>query len=754
MNAPDPSAQTVPLAPPVDAISPFDAPQPGRTPPASSERPGPVLTTGPESAGDVQTRDDTPSVSKHAPLIDVPGFDILGEIARGGMGVVYRARQRSLNRIVAIKCLPLGFANDPDRLARFRREAQAAAKFVNKGILPVYDVLEVGAVPLLVMPFIDGTDLARIITDRLAVRQGKPPKEHSTWAALSDTDYLVRILPVLDRAVEALTLLHRADVVHRDIKPSNILVDDDGHAWLSDFGLARFNGQEGLTVAGQGLGTPGYMSPEQWDGGGRVDGRADVFSMGVTLYQALTLMLPYGRERLSDDTRAPAAPTKHQSQLPAGMNAVILRAIAPDLSDRYRSAAELQEDWSRVRTGAPPRRRAPQRWRRVLRRRWPILAGAAGVLIALLVTFQLMSGGAPSSQAPFISVPRTVTITTEPAGADMVFVPLDPQYGEPDPEKAVWTKTTPTSAATVQLLPGTYFVEAQLADGRFHQVYRYVPKIDESMGQQADAYLAVYPQERWSDLPDQLVKLPTIRIPPADVAKGMATLAGGNFDLGTNVKTIEWAPSFPSHPVFIPPYCLDTHEVTEGEYRRWKQKRSQRRGLPINLFVPRGDDFPVTQVTYREAVSWAEWAGKRIPTEAEYEFAATNGNRTTYPWEGNADRIKEWRLERKCQPAWDHTDTKPPIYGLYSNVAEWTSTWRMDYPGNPPTAPNIDASTTRVYRGGPISVVKGSSLVTPECRLGPRMRNHLLVNSAEPGLGFRCARNVEPIFLGPRRAGH
>lgn len=738
MNAPEPSSPTVPL-PPGDAAQPrLEVHSPHAATPPSP-------TTDDDWGVDAPTRDESAASPPRAPAIEVPGFEILGEIARGGMGVVYKARQQSLDRIVAIKCLPLGFSQDSDRLARFRREAQAAARFVNKGILPVYDVLEVGAVPLLVMPYIDGTDLARIIADRVAVRQGKLSRKPHPWATLSDSDYLARILPVLDRAVEALTLLHRADVVHRDIKPSNILVDRDGHAWLSDFGLARFDGQDGLTGVGQGLGTPGFMSPEQWDGGARVDGRADVFSMGVTLYQALTLVLPYGRERLTEDTRLPAPPTNQQPLLPADMNAVILRALAPDLVDRYRSSAELQGDWSRVRAGVAPRRKAPQRWRRLLRQRRGALAGAAGVLLALLVAFRLMPGGVPANEDPAGPVLRTVAIATDPPGANIVFVPLDAKYGQAIPEDAVSPEDGQKTPCTLKLAPGLYFVEAQVPGRGFHQVYRYVPTPDEQMGENTDGYLARYPQSRWSERGDGTIKLASIQIPSAAVTAGMARLEGRDFTMGTMT---DFDGSRPPHTVSVPTYYLDTHEVTEKEYRALQQKLSPPQNLPPDLaFRPRGDAYPVTKISYRDALSWAERAGKRLPTEAEYEFAATNGGHTRFPWGGSADRVTAWPFGHVGTPAWDHTDTKPPIFGLYSNVDEWTCSWRITYPGVAEVeTPRIQPNTLRVIRGGPNSVALGTPDVK-QCLQGPRQRFLLRTDAALPGLGFRCARSARPAFL-------
>src|SRR5262249_37306483 len=147
--------------------------------------------------------------------------------------------------------------------------------------------------------------------------------ESSGWENLSEEKYLEQVLALLDRIIEALVHLHRADVFHRDIKPSNILVDEQGDGWLADFGLARLGTQLGPGLESQSVGTPGYMSPEQWDGRSDVDGRADVFSLSVTIYQALGLERPYGRNRLTVTTPLPAPLSTLNPLVPDEISAVV-----------------------------------------------------------------------------------------------------------------------------------------------------------------------------------------------------------------------------------------------------------------------------------------------------------------------------------------------------------------------------------------------------------------------------------------------
>jgi hypothetical protein len=323
--------------------------------------------------------------------LQVPGFQIEERIGQGGMGIVYRARQMALKRTVALKVLPPLLAGDPERLRRFRQEATVAAGLTDSRILPVFDIIEAGGTPLLVLPYIDGSDLGRIIKERRALKQGQAVPNPHPYAALADPEYLKQILPLLDQLLEAVAVVHQANVLHRDLKPSNCLVDKRGHVWLSDFGLARMEQESVSTVSGAAVGTPGFVSPEQWEGRQDLDQRTDVFSLGATLYQTLTLELPYGTGGVRKDGPPPLSITRYQRLLPGDFNVVLRKALEPRREDRYSSARLLQEDWKRVRQGLPP---TGKRWahiRTLVRRNWRRIAIlAATVLATVLAGFLLL----------------------------------------------------------------------------------------------------------------------------------------------------------------------------------------------------------------------------------------------------------------------------------------------------------------------------------------------------------------------------
>ena len=339
----------------------------------------------------------------------VGDFRILREVGRGGMGVVYEAEQLSLHRRVALKVLPLAGGLDPHQLQRFKTEAQAAALLHHTNIVSIHAVGCERGVHYYAMQFIDGQTLAQLINERRASEQPPPsdggPSESESPAATpaacsatptpsSRTREFIRMAVVLGiQAAEAVDHAHVHGVIHRDIKPGNLLLDASGCLWVTDFGLARLQDDNGLTMTGDLLGTLRYMSPEQaLARRGYLDHRTDIYSLGATLYEFLTLRPAIEGQDRQEILRKiaqeePAPPRKVNVAIPRELETILLKAMNKEPESRYATALELADDLERFLRDEPilARRSTPlQRARRWARRHRPVMVSAAVTLLAAL----------------------------------------------------------------------------------------------------------------------------------------------------------------------------------------------------------------------------------------------------------------------------------------------------------------------------------------------------------------------------------
>jgi len=661
--------------------------------------------------------------------IELAGFENAREIGRGGMGIVYRACEQGSGRIVAIKVLPSAYASDPERTRRFRTEARVASKLLAACILPT-EMLDVDGQPVLVMPFVDGADLGRILSSPREGQEGI--RCDHPWLKLSAADFVQSILGLFDRVLHAVVLLHERGIIHRDIKPSNILVAQDGTPWLSDFGLVRLADGSGLTASGQAIGTPGYMSPEQWEGKKDLDARVDVFALGVSLYQALTLRLPFGAGRLLHTQPLPPPPSSGAEGLPTSFDRVILRALEPDPQERYPSVSALEADWQRARQGLPLQRRWRQARRRAVRRArrfiWPALG-----LVAAATLFVLLMYPYPKAPGEVHSESVTVEFWTEPTGASVVLVPLD-ERGNVRMNEAISARSQGARLIASHVTPGRYLVEAVAPGHGFHEVYRTVPRLGaESPGQ--------YIHNAWHETPEGWIALKPIQIPrSAETTADMVFVPGGDFVMGSKNH-----PGSPAHERSVAPFFLDRTEVSIGLFKKTGR-------VPAEL-TGKSESHPIAFVSFDQVLDYLERIGKRLPAEEEYEFAATAGNTRDYPWT-TQQFISDWPFGDVGDHAFDCTPDPQCIRGLYSNVAEWTASLPFPYPGAEVPLP-ADMITrmrqSRVVRGGPFSVISGHPNPA-DWQAGPQLRQAITVESRYAGLGFRGARSASPRLTRDKEA--
>lgn len=312
-------------------------------------------------------RADNTAVAK----ISVPGYDILDELGRGGMGVVYKARQANLKRLVALKMILTG-GHDEISVARFRKESEAIARLGHPNIVHVYEVGEHAGLPYFSMEYVEGGNLARQL--------GGNPQAAGNAAALVET---------LARAMHH---AHAQGIVHRDLKPSNILLASDGTPKITDFGVAKKLDEDSATGTGSVIGTPSYMAPEQAESRKDVGPPADVYALGAILYEMLTGRPPFKADTpfntvLQVMAESPVPPSHLRPKLPRDLEIICLKCLEKTPRKRYASAYDLAEELRRFQKGEPIQARSISRVERCWRwcRRHPAVAGLASLAVLLLL---------------------------------------------------------------------------------------------------------------------------------------------------------------------------------------------------------------------------------------------------------------------------------------------------------------------------------------------------------------------------------
>jgi serine/threonine-protein kinase len=558
-------------------------------------------------------------------------FELGPELGRGSFGVVWRARERHSRRDVALKVLYAEDALEPRRLERFRREGEVTAGLTHPSIVKVHGAGDVEGVPWLAYELIDG-----------ATTLGQ---------ALPRLDRAARVRLVLDVA-RALGHAHARGVVHRDVKPDNVLVHADGRARLADFGLAAAQGQARITRSGAMIGTPQFMSPEQFAGKRDDIGPAsDVWATGVVLYQALTGELPFRGATVMElgaaiQSATPRAPRALDPTVPAALEAICLKALAREPQDRYPDGDALAHDLAAFLEGRPVSASALSSLRPRARRAarlgalalLPAVALAAGVLFALNAPRhepQAQGGGPPALR---LDAPEDGALVWE----STVRVKGSAVAGGGGPTRVtVSVEGAPGRPRELALGPdGAFEATLALRPGENRVV---VTAVDAEAGRAAVALTI-----RRGDGPAWYALLADDRRPPYPLPEGLdwgrapgeyvaardgsvfVWVPPGTFRMGDEERAFEQESAWPAHDVVITRgFFIGKTEVTWAQYRRYAS--ATRSWLPTSVF-PAGDDHPVHTVSWSDAQAYCAWAGARLPTEAEWEYAARGTDGRRHPW--------------------------------------------------------------------------------------------------------------------------
>jgi serine/threonine protein kinase len=350
-----------------------------------------------EGPSPITLADDTPAAGAGTRAAQFGDYELIGQIGRGGMGVVYQARQLSLNRIVALKMIVGGDLASLASVRRFQVEAEAAAKLAHPNIVAIYEFGEREGLPFFSMQRIDGTSLDREMS-ALALPSFESTAGKSAHKTAS-RDVQVRIATLVVTVARALHHAHKQGVIHCDLKPSNILMDGGGEPHLTDFGIAHFLDREGQLTKSGVIGTPRYMAPEQAAGRrGDMTAATDIYGLGVILYELLTGRSPFVAATPNEMLRQvieqePAAPHELNSSVHRDLSIICLKCLEKNPRHRYASAGELGDDLERWIRHEPVLARRASSNERFIRwcQRKPAIATLAGFVALLLMTVAIGS---------------------------------------------------------------------------------------------------------------------------------------------------------------------------------------------------------------------------------------------------------------------------------------------------------------------------------------------------------------------------
>jgi serine/threonine-protein kinase len=644
-------------------------------------------------------------------MIDLTGkkigrYKILKSIGEGGMATVYLAEDVNLERQVAVKVIRAERVTPeqlPRIMERFKREARALAKLSDEpGIVTVYDYGEYEGTPYLVMAYMPGGTLK----DRL----GSPVQAQAAAEML---------LPI----ASALGAAHAQGMVHRDVKPSNLLVDKYGSLALADFGIAKALEMQDqtLTSTGMGVGTPEYMAPEQWRG--QASPQTDVYALGVVLYEMLTGKKPFHAENPSDIylkqmTEEPPDPARIVDGVPASAAEVLKKAMARQPEERYVDMEAFSEALEGITVGMP------------LHDETPAAVPQPVVEQDIEATYDELATPAPLGETPLAST--------------------EPEVKKDEP-RAAKTKKDGRSGRKWWLLGVGAVVALALLWGIVAGQKKAAPVVEEVVVtdtsipaetlQPTETPVPTLTSTATLEPTATAIPTPTLGIGSTKISDKdgmeMVYVPAGMFIMGSMDGDSD---EQPVHEVYLDAFWIDKYEVTNAQYAQCVAAGACAEPLGNNYQDPAYSNHPVVYVTWTDAKGYCEWAGRKLPTEAEWEKAARGTDGRVYPWGNqeplpsmaNYDFEKDNRGGTLIVGSYPESESPYGVLDMTGNVEEWTSSSKRSYPYSPEDGrEETGRYGDRVLRGG--SFLTDAEYIVSSSRWGNRPSGRYSMT------GFRCS---------------
>jgi len=620
----------------------------------------------------------------------IGNYEVISQFGEGGMGELYLGRHTRLAREVVIKTIRTEDFN-PRQIEHLRerleREALIQSQLDHPNIVRVYDFIAVGEKTCIVMEHVPGRDLRKMIlheTGPIPARRAI----HLFKQILEAINY-AHNFNYVDKSGER----HRG-IIHRDLKPANILVTPEDLVKVTDFGIVKMRGVKGGTQMGFNPGTPEYMSPEQARGKD-LDHRSDIYSLGIVLYEMLTGRVPFDADgsgtsdyeirRGHIELPVPRL-SKFLPGIPQALELIVFKALEKDPDHRFQTASQFLDTIIQFESTGVVEVSQPKEPRKTVLQPQPPPPVAED------------SGRGGSDADTVISAPE--------GGATGKLEP--PSRPEPSPVPP----TAPLPPSAGQRQPGRPLLLIALglvlvaAFGASWWILKQAPA---------------------SALPEEAAPN-AVSVPP-----GMISIPGGEFQMGRDDGNVY---ERPAHKIQVKPFYIDHYEVTNDEYAKFV--RLTRRNPPAHWREGQYENgearLPVVNVTWYEARAFCEWAGKRLPVESEWEYAARGRDNRLYPygneWKPRFSNARETGLDKpQAVGSYPEGDSTFGVADLAGNVAEWTETEYLPYPGS--QARRDDGH--RIIRGGGFRVPAREQTATERFFDRP--------SASYDFVGFRCAKD-------------